>query len=173
MKEVFSSPLIQGKLNNLKLISETDFQGADNVTDGITDVIVTAGDMTLPCKSFQIQRKKTHKFNKKQYDKDCHTLLRELKSTKNAFNRNTANDNFRMRYYKKFKERRKFKENLTNMLNEAMENDPQTAWKIINELKRESVCPDNVEKINQQKWFDHFHKLLNTKTSHTEVGKIL
>ena len=39
--------------------------------------------------------------------------------------------NKRLVKYKK----RKYKEGLTNMLSSAMENDPQTAWKIINELK--------------------------------------
>ena len=54
------------------------------------------------------------------------------------------------------------------MLNEALEKDPQAAWKIIDELKRESVPTDNTEKINHQKWFDHFHKLFNTETSHID-----
>ena len=31
-------------------------------------------------------------------------------------------------------------------------------------LKRESVPTDHVEKINHQKWFDHFNNLLNSKT---------
>ena len=62
----------------------------------------------------------------------------------------------------KFK-RRKFKENLTTMLNDAIEKDPQNAWKIIDELKRESIPTDKAEKINHQAWFDHFNKLLNTQ----------
>ena len=42
------------------------------------------------------------------------------------------------------------------MLDGVMANDPQKAWKLIDELKRESMPTDNVEKINHQKWFDHF-----------------
>ena len=74
-------------------------------------------------------------------------------------------------FFKKFKEykrltkfkRRKFKEYLTTMLNDAIEKDPQNAWKIIDELKRESTPTDKAEKINHQAWFDHFNTLLNTQ----------
>ena len=63
-------------------------------------------------------------------------------------------------YYKKIKaykrwdeqfRRHKFKENLTQMINDAMEKDPQTAWKITDVLKRESVPTNKAEKVNKQK----------------------
>ena len=54
------------------------------------------------------------------------------------------------------------------MLDQAMEKDPQKAWKLIDELKRESVPTDNVEKINHQKWFDHFNDLLNSETNNID-----
>ena len=84
-----------------------------------------------------------------------------------------------MKYYKKYKEykkltkymRRKFKENLASMLDEAMEKDPQKAWKLIDELKRESVPTDHVEKINHQKWFDHFNDLLNSETNNIDQAQ--
>ena len=74
---------------------------------------------------------------------------------------------------KKFKEykrltkfkRRKFKENLTNMLNDAMHKNPQAAWKIIDEMKRDAVQTDKSEKINRKEWFDHFQKLLTPENS--------
>ena len=47
------------------------------------------------------------------------------------------------------------------MINDVMEKDPQKAWEFIDVLKRESVPTDKAEKINHQKWFDHFHNLLN------------
>ena len=91
--------------------------------------------MTLKRKSFRVKKEKPRKLNKKWYDRDCHILLKELKSAKNAFNRNLNNNSLRSKYYGKFKEykrltkfkRRKYKENLTNMLNGAMNKDPQTA----------------------------------------------
>ena len=91
---------------------------------------------------------------------------------KNAFNRNVSNDNLRIRYYRKYKEykklvkykRRKYRENLTYMLNETMEHNPQAAWKIINELKNDSLPPDKSEKINRTQWYSHFKDLLHSNT---------
>ena len=49
--------------------------------------------MTLKRKSFVGEKiKNSENLLKKWYDKDCHILLREVKSAKNAFNRN-LNDN--------------------------------------------------------------------------------
>ena len=78
-----------------------------------------------------------------------------------------------MRYYSKFKEykrlvkfkKRKYKENLTSVLNNAMENDPQTAWKVINELKNYSLPADKAEKINRTQWFTHFRDLLHNTSN--------
>ena len=66
----------------------------NSLFEAVTDVIVSAGDMTLPRKTFKLKKKKktsqiTQK--KKRYDKDCRSLLRDLKAAKNAFNRNTDN----------------------------------------------------------------------------------
>ena len=100
------------------------------------------------------KKKTPRKINKKWYDKDSHILLREVKSAKNAFNRNFNDNSLRSKYFKKFKEykrltkfkRRKFKENLTNMLNDAMHKNPQAAWEIIDEMKRDAVQTDKSEK---------------------------
>ena len=100
-------------------------------------------------------------------------LLKELKSAKNAFNRNLNNNSVRTKYFGKFKEykrltkfkRRKYKENLTNMLNDAMDKDPQTGWKIMDEMKRDTVQTDKSEKINRTECFDHFHKLLTPENN--------
>ena len=78
-----------------------------------------------------------------------------------------------MQYYSKFKDykrlvkykKRKYREGLTNMLSSAMENDPQTAWKIINELKNNSLPADKAEKINRNQWFTHFRDLLHSNTN--------
>ena len=44
------------------------------------------------------------------------------------------------------------------MLNDAMDKDPQVAWKIIDEMRRDAVQTDKSERINRQEWFDHFLK---------------
>ena len=77
-------------------------------------------------------------------------------------------DNFKnTKRSKKFK-KRKYEENLTNMLNDAMDKDPQTAWKITDEMKRDTVQTDKSEQINRTKWFDQFHKILTPE--HNQYG---
>ena len=56
------------------------------------------------------------------------------------------------------------------MLNKIMETDPQSAWKIIHELKSESLPSDKAEKVNRAEWYSHFKDLLKSKTCEmTEV----
>ena len=64
-KEIFSSPEIHQKIINLQNFTVSDVQSVDNFIDAISDVIVSAGDMTLPRKTFKIKKKKSHKINKK------------------------------------------------------------------------------------------------------------
>ena len=46
-----------------------------------------------------------------------------------------------------------------------MHKNPQAAWKIIYEMKRDAVQTDKSEKKNRKKWFDHFQKLLTPENS--------
>ena len=142
--------------------------------DEITDVIVLAGNKSLFMKSFKPTKRKIKKVNKKKwYDKDCRSLLKELKSVKNLFNRNISNDEVRIRYFRKFREykklikykRRKYRENLTEILSKTMETDPQAAWKVIHELKNESLPSDKAEKINRTQWYTHYRDLLKSDNS--------
>ena len=43
-----------------------------------------------------------------------------------------------------------------------MDRDPQTAWKIIDELKKNAVPTDKSESINRTEWYNHFSSLLHT-----------
>ncbi|MCG7891851.1 MAG: reverse transcriptase family protein [Candidatus Thiodiazotropha endolucinida] len=167
-REAFTSQGVQAKIKNLSDIA-AETEDVDELINNISDVIVSVGDMALPRKSFKVKKKRPYKLNKKWYDIDF-SMLKELKSAKNAFNRNKNNPFLRTNYYKKFKDykrltkykRRTFRQNLTNMLNDAIEKDPNNAWKIINELKQDSVNTDKAEQINRREWFDHFYHLLNT-----------
>lgn len=58
------------------------------------------------------------------------------------------------------------------MLSSAMENDPQSAWKILNELKTDSLPADKAEKINRTQWFTNFRDLLVIQTKLIMTGKI-
>ena len=157
--ENLNNALINGKVED-----------AEPLVQSITDVMVTAGNMSLFRKSYKRKRKKPKKVNKKWYDKDCQQLLREVKSMKNTLNRNSTNACVRIKFYKKFKEykrivklkKRNYKNKLTNLLNEAMDKDPQTASKIIDELKKNAVPTDKSESINRTEWFNHFNNLLHT-----------
>ena len=170
-EEALSSSIIQKKITDW--LAENGNCDIHRMLDRITDVMVSAGDVALLRKSFNSRKRKRYKQNKKWYDKDCHILLKELKSLKNAFNRNIRNNFLRIQFYKKFKEyknlikfkKRKYKENIINLLNDAMDKDPQTAWRIIDELKKDSVAVETAEGINRQDWQDHFQKLLDTEAN--------
>ena len=53
----------------------------------------------------------------------------------------------------------------TNMLNDAMHKNPQAAWKIIDEMKRDAVQTDKSEQINRKEWFDLCQKLHTPENS--------
>ena len=169
-QEVLNSNEMKQKIIAIDKQLERGCIDAKYLINNIADVMVMAGNKSLVRKSFKPSKRKMKKVNKKWYDKDCITILKELKSIKNSFNRNIANNELRIRYYKKFKEykklikykRKKYRENLTEMLDRTMEADPQAAWKIINELKNESLPKDKAEKINRTQWFSHFKDLLNS-----------
>ena len=156
-QEVFQTADFKARLADINKQLHADNINVQTMVDSLTEVMVLAGNKSLVKKSFRPTKKRIRKTNKTWYDKDCVTLLRELNTMKNAFNRNVSNDNLRIRYYRKYKEykklvkykRRKYRENLTYMLNETMEHNPQTAWKIVNELKNDSLPPDKSEKINR------------------------
>ena len=169
-QEAFHCNDIKQKLIDIDNHLEGGCIDAKSLIDSITDVMVLAGNKSLVRKSFKPTKRKIKKVNKKWYDKDCRTVLKELKSVKNSFNRNVSNNDLRISYYKKFKEykklikykRKKYRDNLTEMLSRTMENDPQAAWKIINELKNENLPSDKAEKINRTQWYSHFKDLLKS-----------
>ena len=43
-----------------------------------------------------------------------------------------------------------------------METNPQAAWKVIHELKNESLNSDKAEKIYRTEWYSHFRNLLKS-----------
>ena len=106
-QEVFQTADIKARLEDINKQLETDSVKVQTLVDSLTEVMVSAGNKSLVKKSFRPSKKKIRRANKKWYDKDCVTLLRELNTKKNAFNRNVSNDNLRIRYYRKYKEYKK------------------------------------------------------------------
>ena len=106
-QEAFNLPEVKMKIENLNNTLITGkVEDAEPLVQTITDVMVTAGNMSLHIfrKSYKHKRKKPKTVNKKKYDKDCQQLLRKVKSLKNTLNRNSTNACFRIKFYKKFKE---------------------------------------------------------------------
>ena len=120
----------------------------DDLINNISDIIVSAGDMTLKRKSFGVKKKKPRKIYKRWYDRDCYIFL---KSAKNAFNRNLNIHSLLLENWKNIKGSQNLrgentKKILTIMLNDAMDKDPLTAWKITDEMNRDTVQTDKSEK---------------------------
>ena len=179
-EEAFKSNDIRLKLVNIDDKIENGDTNVQSMIEDITDIIVSAGNVSLIRKSFKPTKKKLKKVNKKWFDKDCRSVMKELKALKNSFNRNVSNDAARIKYFKKFKEykrlikykRRKYRDNLTDILSKTMETDPQAAWKVIHELKNESLPSDKAERINRTQWYTHFKDLLKSNNIKIENERL-
>lgn len=179
-QEAFNTSDIKNKLKDIDKEVDLPNVNIQYLINKLTDVLISVGNNSLRRRSFKPRRKNICRVNKKWYDYECKKLLREVKSAKNLFNRNVFSNTLRIQYYKKFKEykrlikykKRKYKENLTNTLSDAMENDPQTAWKIIHELKNDSLPADKAEKINQTEWYTHFKDLLKNDAQKVDSDRI-
>ena len=164
-QEAFHTSEVKDRISNLENELESNSVEVQSLVNKLTDVMILAADKSLRKRSFKPRKK--FKNNRKWYDRDCKCLLREVKHAKNVFNRNVFNNALRINYYSKFRnkklvkyKKRKYNDYLTNMLSNAMDNDPQTAWKIVNELKNDSLPADKAEKINRSQWYMHFRDLL-------------
>ena len=65
-QEAFSHQVIQDKIDNVQKVVIFEDNDVDDLITSISDIIVSAGDMTLKRKSFVgKKRKKPHRINKK------------------------------------------------------------------------------------------------------------
>ena len=64
-KEAFTYQVIQDKIDNVQKIVISEDNDVDDIITSISDIIVSAGDMTLKRKSFVGKKKKPWKINKK------------------------------------------------------------------------------------------------------------
>ena len=69
--EAFSSQVIQQKLDKLQNTIKNSDHNADELVGAITDIIISAGDMSLPRKTFKKKKKKSHKVNKQEDHWSC------------------------------------------------------------------------------------------------------
>ena len=84
-QDVFSSPSIQEKIDSLSMMTGQGDHDVGSLIEAVTEVIVSAGDMTPQIKLLKLKKeiKNSQIKQNKWYDKDCHCLLRELKATEN------------------------------------------------------------------------------------------
>ena len=64
-QEAFSNQVIQDKIDNIKHEVISDKIDVDAIVNSISDIIVSATDMSLKRKSYRMKKKKTRKINKK------------------------------------------------------------------------------------------------------------
>ena len=82
-QEAFNSSEIKMKIESFNILLKTGkAEDAEPLVESITDVMVTAGNLSLFQISYTNKRKRPKKVNKKRYDIDCQKLLREVKSSK-------------------------------------------------------------------------------------------
>ena len=80
-QEAFNSSDVKMKIESLNKLPKTGkAEDAEPLVESITDVMVTAGNLSLFRKSYTNKRKRPKKVNKKWYDIDCKKLLRDVKS---------------------------------------------------------------------------------------------
>ena len=58
-QEAFSSQVIQDKMNNVRKDVSSDKIDVDDLINNISDIILSADDMTLKRKSFRVKKKKS------------------------------------------------------------------------------------------------------------------
>ena len=81
-QDVFSSSSIKEKIDRLNMITGQGDDDVDSIIQAVTYVIVSAGDITLPRKTFKLKKKKTHKLHKKWYDKELPFFAMGIESSK-------------------------------------------------------------------------------------------
>ena len=99
----FHTQEFKNKISDVEKETESQNLNGQSLVDKPTAVMLFAGNKALLRRS---SKKRTNlcKVNKKWYDRDCKYVLREVKSAKNAFNRDVFNSNLRAQYNSKFKE---------------------------------------------------------------------
>jgi exonuclease III len=137
----------------------------------LTNIYHQAAELSLTCRKCHTQRhvKKKRSPRKKWFDESCLKQRKEVRSLLNALNRNPFDRSIREKYFlanKKYnhfirRKKREYKNSIVRVLNEAIEKDPNSMWKLIKELK-ESETPSNFhqEKLNKSKWLAHLECLL-------------
>lgn len=163
---------LQQKLSNTTSTCSQNTDDINTRVEELTNILRSAADISLTCRTKKANTKK-RRCNKRWFDNECDKQRKEVRSLLNALNRDPFNRGVREKYFaqrKKYnsqlrKKKLTYKTSLVTMLNEAMDKDPSSVWKLIKQLKdSESAHNRNQTQVSGAKWIAHLEKLLGQNT---------
>ena len=125
----------------------------------------------MSTKHRESKKKRRSKPNKKWFDRDCYIERKEVKYLLNAINRQPYNRDLQVKYFArrkaynrtvKQKKKKAYKQKLIRNLNDALDKDQQTVWKMLRELKdSENTEGENKCQASATKWINHLENLIS------------
>ncbi len=154
-------------------ILEKDYEfnqsGADNITEAVTDIFKNAAEKTFrKSKTFSVDSKPKTIKRAKHFDKDCISLLKQLKAMSKTLSKDPKNAELRKTFYfnkRHFKTVVKHKllmekETLINKLS-SKTNNPKEFWKLLDKVQQ---CANGKHKddndVSPAIWEHHFKNLM-------------
>ena len=166
-KAAFSHPDIKKRIEDLKLLNDTNTFNIETYCNALTNLITNAANLSLKRKKLRKQNKKR---KRKWLDDDCKKLHKEILLLRMLIRNGNSNPFLIGRYCKIKKRYRKLvKQNnkkatasLMRKIESLEQKDPQAFWKAVNEWK-ESRKGD-IE-VDVKDLFNHLDNLANKRTS--------
>ena len=159
---------------------KSDYDKVQWETGAVSDIIISAADKAF--RKAKIPSLKPRKYPR-HFDRDCFTMLRELKKMSRLLSTSPGNFELRKNFYRKkkaFKKLIKMKEKqkvaaLVDKLNSGdLANNPKDFWKIIDKLQQaKNGTKTDKNDVSAQLWVDHFKGLMvqdkNISPAHQEI----
>ena len=143
-------------------------EDVSKLADDLVHTLVQAAKMST--KHRESKKKRRSKPNKKWFDRDCYIERKEVKSLLNAINRQPYNRDLQVKYFARRKaynrtvkqKKKAYKQKLISNLNDALDKDPQTVWKMLRELKdSENAEGESKYQTSATKWINHLENLIS------------
>ena len=162
-----------------KTLNSSKSNDTNCLTDKLTNIIVMAGQKSIPFKyNIMINRKRKKKPKNKWYDKDCFQLNKTLRNLGKQLHKEPNNIHIRQtfhttrNFYNKMVKKKKyqFTEKLKEQLESLHETDPKSFWRTIDKLKNNDNAQDNP--ISLERWREHFTNLLNKQDEDIDLKEL-
>ena len=149
-------------------LEECTREGVNKLADDLVHTLAQAAKMST--KHREGKKKRRCKPNKKRFDRDCNIKRKEVKSLLNAIYRQSYNRDLQVKYFapckvynRTVKQKKKaYKQKLISNLNDALDKDPQTVWKMLRELKdSENAEGENKCQAVATRWINHLEHLIS------------